>query len=311
MGGAIKLVIAAAIVAAVYEFGSRARMEYDLGYKPYRREFRTPGSLVQERGESVRLPCQVTGQGNGCVLHGMYVRGGAEWGPQVPLLLLHGSQSDHSAFYPLAEKLAESGYPLFLLDFPGHGLSSGRVTWNGQEVRAAGVALDWLKKRVSTDQGVEIQGAGVLGYSMGGWIAVRLLEERNDLTSVALMATPYDAEESFASVGGKLGYLGSLPSRGVSWWMGTRYWEDTPALVLSRLTSGRILFLQGDEDTVVSEKSTRKLFQITQVEKEIEVIKGADHQDLLSDPRDDLVRALRSFFGVAQDARAERDAESF
>lgn len=67
---------------------------------------------------------------------------------------------------PAAVRLARHGFNVLLFDFRGHGRSAGEmVTFGYGEVLDLRGALDWLEQR-------GIHRAGVLGFSMGGAVAI-------------------------------------------------------------------------------------------------------------------------------------------
>ena len=99
------------------------------------------------------------------------------------LVLLHGALGASSQLEPLADVLA-SRFRVHLLDFEGHGSASPRDRPMRVEYMAANV-LDFLDTR-------GIRSAGFFGYSMGGYVALRLtLAHPHRVDRVATLGTKF------------------------------------------------------------------------------------------------------------------------
>jgi uncharacterized protein len=83
------------------------------------------------------------------------------------VLILHGMGADHRAMIPRAHALSREGFATLLLDFRGHGSSSGGTTTYGLDESAdALTALDWLRRTCPGER------VAVIGVSMGGAAAL-------------------------------------------------------------------------------------------------------------------------------------------
>ncbi|HET9642161.1 MAG TPA: alpha/beta hydrolase [Burkholderiaceae bacterium] len=104
----------------------------------------------------------------GARLHGWWF---AARGPAHGTVLhLHGNAGNISAHLSLVAWLPYAGFNLLAFDYRGFGRSEGEPTLDGV-VEDAGAALEWVRRRPDVDA----QRLVVLGQSMGGATAVRLL----------------------------------------------------------------------------------------------------------------------------------------
>lgn len=83
------------------------------------------------------------------------------------LLYLHGFCEDHSIFNPFWPQLGQS-YRQLLPDLPGFGQSEGAIDDLGQ---MADFLWTWLDE-------LNIQELSILGHSMGGYLALAMIEKR-------------------------------------------------------------------------------------------------------------------------------------
>ena len=110
------------------------------------------------------------------------------WAPEaapggpIPIVLLHGSPGSHRDFDRLAPPLAARGWTLYAPDLPGFGASSRRVP-DYSIARARP-----LRRGVARQLGIER--AHVLGFSMGGGVALELYRPAPErVASVVLLSS--------------------------------------------------------------------------------------------------------------------------
>jgi len=126
---------------------------------------------------------------DGSRLHGWWLPAkGAALGS---VLHLHGNAANVSNHLPLVAWLPGAGFNVLMLDYRGFGRSQGRPTLDGV-VDDAAVALAYLRTRPGVDGGRLV----VLGQSLGGATALRLLARDGDGVRLAVI------EAAFASYRG-------------------------------------------------------------------------------------------------------------
>jgi pimeloyl-ACP methyl ester carboxylesterase len=116
-----------------------------------------------------------------------WVLRGVERGPKDgrPVLLLHGLTLGAAVWpYQLA-RLADEGFRVIALDLRGHGLSGGRAEGpapppSGSAPTEVGADADLTLDRMAVDvsevmSALELENVTLVGHSMGGMIALRLL----------------------------------------------------------------------------------------------------------------------------------------
>jgi carboxylesterase len=106
-------------------------------------------------------------------------------GHSIGVLLVHGYTGSPASMKPWAHSLAERGYAVEVPLLPGHGTrwqDLNKVAWTDWYAEAEG-AFDRLRE--SCDAVV------VAGLSMGGCVALRLAEMREDEVSGILLVNPF------------------------------------------------------------------------------------------------------------------------
>ncbi|HVW56879.1 MAG TPA: alpha/beta fold hydrolase [Rhizobiaceae bacterium] len=87
----------------------------------------------------------------------------------------------------LADRIAQSGLPVLQFDYPGCGDAAGDHTAPGRVaawVESIGAAVDELKRQTSVAEVI------ILGFRLGAILAPLVVERRNDIAGLALLAPP-------------------------------------------------------------------------------------------------------------------------
>ncbi|HVS09577.1 MAG TPA: alpha/beta fold hydrolase [Planctomycetota bacterium] len=106
---------------------------------------------------------------------------------RLPAVLLHGSPGSHHDFVRLAPALATQGRVVLAPDLPGFGASSRRVP--DYSIRAhARYVEQWLDR-------ISIERAHVLGFSMGGGVALELQRLAPERTASLTLLSSIGVEE--------------------------------------------------------------------------------------------------------------------
>lgn len=97
------------------------------------------------------------------------------------IILLHGFGSNRLEMKTRADTLARHGYGVLLYDLRGHGESGGDVRAFGwQDVEDVKTALEFLSNREEVDP----NRIGILGFSIGGQIAIRATAEYEQINAI-------------------------------------------------------------------------------------------------------------------------------
>jgi pimeloyl-ACP methyl ester carboxylesterase len=134
------------------------------------------------------LPCPISTE-DGVRLH--CVRMGRE--PERAVVLCHGFGGNKNIrdFVALAQDLSQF-YAVYCFDFRGHGLSPGRSTFGYLEVNDLKAVVE--KARRDGNRAI-----AVIGFSMGGVVAMRYAAFFGGLDSVTAISVPADLGTSSAS----------------------------------------------------------------------------------------------------------------
>lgn len=141
-----------------------------------------------------------------------------------PLVLLHGFTGTHRTWDGLSERLAEGRF-LIMPDLPGHGRSGISESGEGMGVSDTAKAVAELLRTEAAGRK-----AAVVGYSLGGRVALDLACAREDLLSCLVVegASPglerSDEREDRRARDDAL--ADEIEARGVGWFVD--HWQDNP-----------------------------------------------------------------------------------
>ena len=100
---------------------------------------------------------------------------------KAAVILLHGYGANRSEMRPRAEMLAQHGFGVLMYDMRGHGQSGGNQrTFGWTDVNDVIAALNCLHTRSDIDP----TRIGILGFSIGGQVAVRAAAQTDDIRAV-------------------------------------------------------------------------------------------------------------------------------
>lgn len=167
-------------------------------------------------------------------------------------LILHGgAKTGKDRFKELQEFLGSHGVVSFAFDFRGIGESDGSLEDGSLNNRLddAHSALEQLTAIVS------IENITIIGCSMGGHVAVRLLGKNKELNSVILLysaAYGLEAEdkmlnEDFSNVIRK-----------------ENSWKNSPVFPILEAYKGKVLVIYGENDTVIPKQVMESFRSITE-----------------------------------------------
>lgn len=201
-------------------------------------------------------------------------------------ILCHGflSSKTSSTNKTLTRLLLDQGIGTFCFDFFGQGDSEGpfeQIT-TSLGVQQAQAAVDLMKQK-------GYRRVGLVGSSFGGLVSILTASQRTDLACLALKCPVVDFAEELR--------LGFGPDEMARWKttdtipniMGgadrirLRYafYEDALCEIAydpARSIMAPTVIVQGDKDEHVPLHQSRRLYEVLQVTKHLEMLPGADHQ---------------------------------
>ena len=130
------------------------------------------------------------------------------------IILLHGYGGNRLEMLTRAELLASHGYGVLLYDERGSGESGGSRTFGWLDAQDVSLALDYLQNKAEIDP----QRIGVLGFSIGGQIALRAASRFDQIRAVVA------EEPGFARIS-DVPDIPTLEERfySVGYWLGERW----------------------------------------------------------------------------------------
>jgi pimeloyl-ACP methyl ester carboxylesterase len=179
---------------------------------------------------------------------------------EAAIILLHGYGSNRTEMLSRANVLAEHGYGVLLYDLRGHGESEGKVrTFGWQDVGDVNAALGFLAGRKDVDP----DRIGILGFSIGGQIALRAAAEYGNIAAVVAddpalvtvddMPPPTGFSQRFQY------FVSWVDGRGVSLWTGVPIPAGIPE-ILPKIAPRPVFFIA--TGTGGGRVFTRHLFSI-------------------------------------------------
>lgn len=217
--------------------------------------------------------------------------------PLALVLLIHGhggTRHEARGFTRVAEALAALGIASVRMDFPGCGDSVEPFYRNN----LSNMITDVKNVRAFIQQQIAVDPlrTGLLGFSMGGRVAIHLTESDPDLQTLALWAPSAEdgADSLMRYVGGadrwaamKLQaaqdgfapfttFWGQQQQLGPAWFSDLEASRPQTALAAYK---GSVMVLYGDQDQVISPAAAAAVTRITTnaQRRERHVIRGADH----------------------------------
>jgi pimeloyl-ACP methyl ester carboxylesterase len=238
--------------------------------------------LVRPAQRRVPLPAGFPAQiltipGPGRAIAAWWVDGG-ERAPAV--VLAHAIRADRSSMVSRARLLGRHGFSVLLIDLQAHGETPGdAITLGWREADDVRAALTWLRRDHS------MRRVGVIRSSLGG-AAVVLGAQPVGFDAVVLEAVyPRVGRAIENRIRLRLGALArvltplllmQIPAR-----LHVSPSDLEPIRAIGRL-GAPVLVVAGSEDRHTTLEESRELFEAAKEPKELWVVRGASHQDVLS-----------------------------
>lgn len=231
---------------------------------------------------------------DGLLLDGAFIHGSHG----ATIILLHGYGRSKEQMLPQARLLNDAGYSIFMFDFRASGKSEGKyITFGGREVADLEGAIQYLKTRID----VNMDRIGVLGFSMGGAVAIL---KSGDLPIKALVVN--SAFARFKSVIWQnfrlylkgipffpLGYLTLLVMKLRT---GIYYSAINPIRSMQKLKAIPLLIIHGAHDRRIPVEDAMEFHRSAPWIKEFWLVRRAEHTDVYTVTKDEYEHKVLSFF---------------
>ena len=204
----------------------------------------------------------------GCLYHG------AGDGPAPAVLMLHGFPGVQKN-EDIAAELCRRGMTVFMPYFCGCWGSSGRFSVAGlfNDSRTALRLLSRYRR-------VDAERIGLLGYSFGGWAALRLASESPVAAAAALApAVPHGDEAGDARYLRRNAKVVNMPRLDEVWeeYVGAAR-RDRPDVYLPKISPAPLLLVQGLKDRVVPPLASSRLWRLAAHPKELVELPDEEHE---------------------------------
>ncbi|MEX2236122.1 MAG: alpha/beta hydrolase [Dehalococcoidia bacterium] len=231
------------------------------------------------------------------LLHGLYMRAAAN-APHI--ILCHGYSSNLSQCYGIGRELHALGYGVLLFDFRGAGQSSRkRVTVGWLEKRDLVGAVDFLRGRIRSDTPI-----GVLGYSMGGAVAIMAAAENRQISAVVTDSAyaqldaviKYGIRRLPTSTARLFGALSIYISERMSGYPTARI---RPLEHVANVSPTPLLLIHGMDDSQISYENALALYEHAHEPRHIWLVDGAGHCASYNRDPQRYVERIHGFFQKA------------
>ena len=229
--------------------------------------------------------------------------------PRGTVIFGHGHAGSMDPDLRYAPTFHDRGYNVLMFDFRAHGRSDGRLVSMGslEQLDLLG-AVDYLRGR-------GIERLGVLGFSMGGRVAISTAPQTEAIAAVVSDGGPATILEAIAAGSREQGLPGflALPVARLTLWLAGRWigcnLSDADAIYWASRLSPRALFLiHGGCDPYVSTVAVEALFDAAGEPKELWIAPKAGHREVDELHPDTYLERIIGFFDryLATDSHLSR-----
>jgi fermentation-respiration switch protein FrsA (DUF1100 family) len=208
------------------------------------------------------------------------------------VIVSHGHGSNMGDVLEVAEMLHDGGYSIFMFDFRAHGESEGDIATLGWlETNDLRGAIEYVKEAVNPDK------IGVLGFSMGGAVAITTAGQMNDIKAVVADSAFADRSRLISMAVGNVlpqpfGYLTVFFARV----QGMNSYENNPVSYAEKISPNALLIIQGDRDHLVEVEDAKLLYDNAKEPKELWLVPDTPHVNAFYTEREEYEKRVLGFF---------------
>ncbi len=234
---------------------------------------------------------------DGLMLGGWWIPG---TDPAKTVVLCHGQRGSMDGDLPLAAEIVKAGFNVLMFDFRAHGRSEGRHVSMGMfERKDLQGALDFLESR-------GIERIGVLGFSMGGTVAILTAALDPRIMAVVSDGGPVRPESAIA---------GWWSARGIPYPLAKLLAKAILALASARLGGANLshadltlwaddlegtatLLIHGENDPLVPDEEINLLYELLPEPKSLWIAPAAGHREAAHMHREEYLRRVTDWFSL-------------
>ncbi len=256
-----------------------------------------PRKILKEEWEKYVLWPQpvIFEASDGLKLAGVFIQGSNN----ATIVLLHGYGRSKEQLLPQAKFLNKAGYNIFMFDFRASGESEGKyITFGRREVRDLVGAVEYLKTRSD----VNMSNIGLLGFSMGGAVALMKSGDLPEIKAIAISSS-YARFKSVIWQNFRR-YLRGIPFFPLGYftlWIikyrtGCYLPTISPIQYLYKLKARPLMIMHSAYDKRVPIEDAMEFFRKAPWLKEFWLVRKAHHDDAYSITKDQYEEKLLGFF---------------
>ena len=245
---------------------------------------------------------------DGLTLRGWFIPAALSRGT---VIFCHGHAGSMDPDLKYVPAFRDRGYNVLLFDFRAHGRSDGQIVSMGslEQWDLLG-AVDYLQRR-------GIERVGVLGFSMGGRVAISTAPQSEAIAAVVSDGGPATLLESIVAGSRERGLPGvlALPVAWLTLWLagrlvGCNLSEADAVYWVAKLSPRALFLIHGGRDPYVSTAAVEALFATAREPKELWIVPKADHRQVDEQHPDEYLTRVIGFFDRYLVATVKREIEN-